>query len=331
MNNAFVKTLMEKKGRKSVLLMTHPGIELSGLKVIDAVTKGQDHFKAIEAIYKRCPDTDAVTTMMDLTVEAEAFGAALRFSDNEQPSVEGRLLENAGDVKDLSVPSLSEGRIPEYLKACSMAAERIDKPVLAGAIGPFSLAGRLFGMTEIMIALYLEPDTIIELLEKCTCFILEYILAIKKTGAAGVVLAEPAAGLLSNDDCMKFSSVFVRKIVDRCQDYSFAVVLHNCGNSGNCTEAMIKTGAGALHFGNRMNMLEALKACPSDMLVMGNLDPVGVFRYGDRETVRQALVQLINETKGYGNFIISSGCDIPPGVPLENIDEFYEVIKDCID
>lgn len=328
MNNAFVRTLMGKQGRKSVLLMTHPGIELSGIKVIDAVTKGGNHFKAIESIYKRYPDADAVTTMMDLTVEAEAFGAVLRFSDNEQPSVEGRLLVNTEDVNDLDVPSISDGRIPEYLKACSMAAERIDKPVLAGAIGPFSLAGRLFGMTEIMIELYLGPDTVKKLLEKCTCFILEYVKAIKKTGAAGVVLAEPAAGLLSNDDCMLFSSVFVKKIVDECQDDSFAVILHNCGNSGNCTDAMVRTGACAYHFGNRMNMTEALSACPSDALVMGNLDPVGVFRYGSRETVRLAVLQLMEETESYGNFVISSGCDIPPGVPLENIDEFYETVKE---
>lgn len=46
-------------------------------------------------------------------------------------------------------------------------------------------------MTELMMAMYLEPDTVKALLEKCTEFILRYCQAIKKTGAAGVVMAEP--------------------------------------------------------------------------------------------------------------------------------------------
>lgn len=97
------------------------------------------------------------------------------------------------------------------------AAEGIDKPVLAGCIGPYSLAGRLYDMTEIMMAIYTEPDTVLLLLEKCTEFILRYCLAIKETGVAGVIMAEPAAGLLSNEDCQRYSSVYVKRIIDAVQ------------------------------------------------------------------------------------------------------------------
>ncbi len=49
------------------------------------------------------------------------------------------------------------------------------------------------------------------------------------------------------------------------------VILHNCGNTGHCTPAMLKTGAKGYHFGNKADMVEALKVCPADVLVMGNL------------------------------------------------------------
>ena len=74
------------------------------------------------------------------------------------------------------------------------------------------------------------------LLDKCTDFILKYCIALKKTGANGVVMAEPAAGLMSDDDCMRFSSVYVKRIVEAVQDDNFTVVLHNCGNTGQCTK-----------------------------------------------------------------------------------------------
>ena len=55
------------------------------------------------------------------------------------------------------------------------------------------------------------------------------------------------------------------------QDDHFTVILHNCGNTGHCTKAMVATGAAAYHFGNKIDMVEALKEVPADSLAMGNL------------------------------------------------------------
>lgn len=98
-----------------------------------------------------------------------------------------------------------------------------------------------------------------------------------KSGCAGIVIAEPAAGLLSNDDCLQFSSRYVKRIIESVQDEQFMVVLHNYGKQG-LLYAMIQTGAAAYHFGNAVNIDEALAQCPADALVMGNIDPVAVLR-----------------------------------------------------
>ena len=96
------------------------------------------------------------------------------------------------------MPSLEAGRVPQYLLAERLVAESIqDKPIFGGCIGPFSLAGRLFDLSEMMMAIYTEPDTITLLLEKCTAFLKSYCQAIKETGVQGVIIAEPAAGLIS--------------------------------------------------------------------------------------------------------------------------------------
>ena len=54
-------------------IMTHPGIELLNKRVLDAVTDGEVHFKAVEALNMNYPQSAACTVIMDLTVEAEAF------------------------------------------------------------------------------------------------------------------------------------------------------------------------------------------------------------------------------------------------------------------
>ena len=52
--------------------MTHPGIELCGYTVKQAVTDGQKHAEAIQKLNEIYPAA-ACTVIMDLTVEAEAF------------------------------------------------------------------------------------------------------------------------------------------------------------------------------------------------------------------------------------------------------------------
>lgn len=75
-------------------------------------------------------------------------------------------------------------------------------------------------------------------------------------------------------------------------------------------------------------MVETLQRCPSDVLVMGNIDPVGVFKMDISEDLYNKVTGLLQTTAGYRNFILSSGCDTPPGVPFENIDMFYKALQD---
>lgn len=141
-------------------------------------------------------------------------------------------------------------------------------------------------------------------------------------------MAEPAAGLISNDDCLRYVTPYIRRIVESVQDDRFLVILHNCGDTGHCTEAMVGTGAAGYHFGNQADMVAALDACPGEALVMGNLDPVGIFKGASPEEVYRATRDLLETTRRYPNYVISSGCDVPPAVPAANIEAFYRAVTD---
>ncbi len=332
--NQIIAKLFSGQGLPVMPVMTHPGIDLIGKDVLDAVRDGQVHADAILALRRKYPGAAASTTIMDLSVEAEAFGAQVVFQPGEVPTVTGRLLQSAQDVADLKVPGLDAARVPQYLKAIRIASGKLasdqdsEKPLSAaplfgGCIGPFSLAGRLYDMTELMMAMFMEPDTVHALLEKCTAFLLEYVRAIKAAGAGGVVMAEPASGLLSGEDCTVYSSDYVKRIVDDVQDDSFAVILHNCGNQGQCTLSMAGTGAAALHFGNAIDMAGVLEQVPQDIAVMGNVDPVGIMKMALPAKVREVVMELRAKAAGHPNFVLSTGCDVPPATPQHNIDAFF--------
>lgn len=322
------KQIINHTKRFAFPVMTHPGIEMLKVSVKQAVTSGEIQYQAIKILSEKYSFA-ASSMIMDLSVEAEAFGAQIQFHENEVPTIINRLVTDHHSIYDLAVPPLDSGRVPQYVHAAELAVKGItDRPIFAGCIGPFSLAGRLYGLSELMMEILLDPVPIYLLLEKCTQFLQRYGEHFKKIGANGIFMAEPAAGMLSPQDCQKFSSEYVKKIVDYLQDDSFLVILHNCGNTDPLVESMQSTGAGALHFGNSCDLLSALRRIDRDRLVMGNLDPVAVFRMASSEEVYQKTKNLLLATRDFKNYIISSGCDIPPGVPHANIDAFQKAIKD---
>lgn len=326
---AWLKEQMAADKRRAMPILSFPSIQLMGITVKDLIADSDVQARGMYEIARRCP-TAAAVSMMDLSVEAECFGAQIRVSDDEVPTVVGSVVETPEDAEALQVPAFGTGRTGLYVEAISKALKLItDRPIFAGVIGPFSLAGRLMDMTQVMINCYEEPEMVHTTLEKATAFLLSYVKAYKAIGAHGVVIAEPAAGLLSPDFCGEFSSPYIRKIVDAVQDEEFIVIYHNCGDAvSRMVPQILETGAAAYHFGNAVSMEDMLRQMPGDVLTMGNVDPVSAIRNGTPEKVRQDTLSIMDACCKYPNFLISSGCDIPPAAPWENIDAFFAAVEE---
>ena len=321
---------MRLGGRKAALpILSFPCVSLLGISVRQLISDSARQAEGMRLVAERVPSAAAVS-LMDLSVEAECFGAQVRFSDSEVPTVVGRLIHDIDEAEALTVPPVGAARSGIYIDAIRRAAQLItDRPVLAGMIGPFSLAARLLDVSEIMADRYDEPEMVGTVLEKATEFLIGYARAYKAAGADGIMMAEPVAGLLSPALEEEFSSPYVKKIVDAVQDDTFAVIYHNCGdNTPRMLDSILSTGAAAYHFGNAVNMRQMLERIPADTVVMGNLDPAAVLRMGDPATVRTATRELMAECAAYPNFVPSSGCDMPPLTPWENINAFFRAVED---
>ena len=315
--------------KKAMPILSFPAVQLQKISVKELISDSTRQAEAMQLVAERTNSAAAVS-LMDLSVEAECFGATIRVSDEEVPTVIGRLVNDEDEANALEIPAVGAARSGLYVESIRKAVEIItDRPVLAGIIGPFSLAARLLDVTEIMMDCYDEPDMVHTVLEKATAFLIEYAKAYKAAGANGIMMAEPVAGLLSPALEEEFSSPYVKQIVEAVQDESFIVVYHNCGdNVLRMTDSILSTGADAYHFGNSIDMADMMVKMPADTVVMGNVDPAGVLRQGNPDTVRAATLAVMEKCCSYPNFVISSGCDIPPATPWENLDAFFAAVEE---
>jgi len=319
--------IVKNEIKKPLPILSFPGVQLISMTVKEMIESPENQANCMRAIADKF-DSAASVSLMDLSVEAQAFGSSVKFSDSEVPTVIGMIVETEEDAENLKIPAVGDGRTGICIKAIELAKSYItDRPILAGVIGPFSLAGRLMGMTEIMVNCLVEPELTHMVLAKACEFIKRYILALKEAGANGIVIAEPAAGLLSPEVCEAFSSVYVKSIIEAVQDDQFIVIYHNCGNTLPLIDSLLGVGAKAYHFGNAVDIGAVLDKMPNNIPVLGNLSPADHFKGGTPESVAIATKEMLTKTVGHKNYIPSSGCDIPPQSPMENIEAFFASVK----
>ena len=320
---------LQRKNKSHTLpILTFPFAKELNMTVKELVSDENKQAELICYIANKYP-TNAAIGLMDLSVEAESFGANVRFFDMDIPTVIGSLVETIEDADALKVPNPLHGRTGTYVKAIHLVKEaNLNKPVLPGVIGPFSLAGRLMDMTEIMVNCYLEPEFVEIVLNKTTEFIISYIKAFKEAGADGIIMAEPAAGVLSPALCENFSTKYVNQIIEAISDDNFIFVYHNCGDVISLMETIKNVNADVFHFGDSIDIKVMLKEMPRDKLIMGNISPVKIIKDGTPDTVREKTLALLCECNQDENFIISTGCDVPPTAPIENIEAYFKAVQD---
>ena len=273
--------------KKALPILSFPCVSKLNIPVSELISDSDKQAQGMKLVAD-ATDSAASVSLMDLSVEAECFGATICVSDDEVPTVKGRLVNDMDEAEALEVPAVGSCRSGLYVDAIKKASELItDRPIFAGTIGPFSLAARLLDVSEIMVDCYDDPDMVHLVLEKATAFLIEYSKAYKAAGAHGIMMAEPVAGLLSPSREAEFSAPYVKKIVDAVQDDNFIICYHNCGdNTPLMVDSILSTAAKAYHFGNAIDMKAMVEKFPDDVLIMGNVDTAGVLRMGTPETVK---------------------------------------------
>ena len=321
--------IIAAKDVRNLPVLYFPVLKNMGISVPDSVNSPENIAKVMREVIDEYPDTIAAITGMDLTVDAQSFGADINFSEKQAPNVVSHILETVDDIKALNLPDIHSGRVDVFTQACTEASKLIqDRPIFGGMLGPFSLAANLLDINKCMLMTLRDKENLHLLIEKCNEWLIARAKEYKAAGANGIFIAEPTAGLLSPKACDEFSSAYIKKIVESVQDDYFFLILHDCGKVTNAVPGMYATGCKGFHFGNGVDMRDIMPQIKPDVLVFGNLDPSSVFFMGTPISIYDKTMALLQSMEEYPHFILSSGCDLAPSVSDENLQAYYQACND---
>jgi [methyl-Co(III) methanol-specific corrinoid protein]:coenzyme M methyltransferase len=268
---------------------------------------------------------DAVRIPFCQTFEAEALGCKIKSGGTEGiPGIEHPPPYKLDDTPVFPDDFLSRGRIPELLKAVEILKKEVgdEAVVVAGIIGPFTIAGSLIDTVPLLKATFKKPDKIPPFLE----------VTAKAGAALGQALIDAGADIISCEDMTAspdliapntyrdLAMVYMKQVFD---SISAPKILHICGNVDAIVGWMGETGAEILSLEPKASAQLAREKCGPDVVLMGGVDTATTLFMKDAETVRVGCEESI-ET---GIQILAPGCAVAPGTPLENLLAMVEVAK----
>ncbi len=318
-------------------LAVHFCARAAGYTLRPYTTNAQALADSVLCYYERFKP-DAVWVSADTWVSAEAMGAKVGATDDNQPfgGVGEPFVRSAADIDRFPAPDVStQGRYPQMLEALSRVVEALGKDVFVVACFdqyPFSLAAALMGINAIMLKVLDDPPFVEALMQRCSDYAAAYARALGHAGADMLSGGDSPAGLLSPDLYRQLAlPAETRLIASIKSNTRQPVSLHICGNATPILPLMAKSGADVLELDHAVNIDEACRIAGPDTALWGNLDPIRVLAQGTAESVRQKALETLQavKTAGHRRFVLSSGCTLAVETPAENLQALFNCQEEC--
>ncbi len=259
---------------------------------------------------------DAVFSVMDTGVEAEAAGSVLEYRADRYPAVKHYALSMDFDPESLILPDPQrDGRMPEMLKALDILRKELKNEVLiVGCVmGPITLATQLVGMERALYMAIDDRDRLETLLDFGTDTAVAFGLAQIQAGAHLPIVFDPAASPAVIPSGL-FRQLEVPRLTRIFQSFkeggAAGAWFHAMGPAAPILSFLPESGADIANFDYYVSAKEAMTILPHTCLD-GNIKSL-LFLEGTPDRITRQSRDLLDAFGPRGGFILSSGCEIPP-------------------
>lgn len=265
----------------------------------------------------------------DLCVEAEALGCEINVyahvEDILYPTIKKKLINNE-DEMEISIPAglQMRGRVPLVSETIGLLKKDIGDEVVVGTyvLGPFTLAGQIMELNDLLKLSFKKPDKVGKLLGLLSDAIIVIANQYEKAGADYITVREMGAtsDVLSPRLFKNLILPYLKKIFEKL---SIPSVIHICGKTKDIVTFMVETGATAISVDQKNDVVQTRQILGKDTLIFGNYDPYNVLVAGAPELVRETIKKCMDD----GVSAIWPGCDVWPTVPPENFNAMMDEVK----
>ncbi len=299
----------------------YTGVQVANLKGYNAQQVLQDGDKLLECLLeaKKQYTPDGMPVVFDLQIEAEILGCELLWAEDSPPTVSSHALADTKEIP-AKIPAKTEGRIPMVLDVMKrLKAEVGDSTALYGLVcGPFTLASHLRS-TNIFMDMYDDEEYVKELMAYATDVAIAVAEFYIEAGMDIIGSVDPLISQISPEMFEQFMAADYKRFFDFVRSKGAYGAFFVCGDATKNLDVMARTGPDCLCIDENIDIVEAKKVTDAHgIMISGNLQLTITMLLGNQKDNQKAAIELMDKM-GTENFILAPGCDMPFGVPVENI------------
>jgi [methyl-Co(III) methanol-specific corrinoid protein]:coenzyme M methyltransferase len=297
--------------------VTAGGLEHEGLKLHEVHHEARKMAQAAASTFK-LTGMPSATLPLDLCAPAEALGSELNFYEDGRlqfPQVRKVIYQSTKEIRQVEGGKRAGGRIEVICNAIRLAMEDVGKDaVISGMIpGPYTLLLYICNLPNMVVEMKKEPQAVLDALFHLSSFLAEIGKAYREAGADFITIHDMggSAGFVGPSVYEKFVFPAEKELIGKLPK---PIVLSVCGRMDKALHLLAQTGADATSVDQLTNLKSAREAL-KEVMLFGNIDPVGTLLQGDETQV----VEAVLGAKEAGVDAVWPGCDLVPSTPSQNI------------
>jgi len=282
-------------------------------------------------------ELDCIVSLIDLSVECDAWGQELIFHENDaaHPHPDKLIIREIEDYAKIKKADYRNSeRMMMHIDTCRRLVEQSkgERPVIAFVFGPLGTLSMLRNQQDLYMDLYDDPDAVKAAAREVNETLKDYCSALMDVGVNAIMMDTlfASASIMSKQMWLEMEGDLVRELADVMHARNCPVMIHNCGMKiyFDAQIEMIKPCAiSFLHVPDDCaDYAECKEKYGKDITLIGCVPPPMVVTAADEEWEAECKKQIDIFAKG-GGFILATGCEYPSGSSFDRAQQMVEIAK----
>lgn len=282
-------------------------------------------------------DIDCVVTLIDLSIECDAWGQELVFSEQDaaHPNYDNMVVKEIEDYEKIQkVDYRNSKRMMMHIDVCKRLVAELKgkKPVVAFVFGPLGVLSMLRNQQDMYMDLYDDPDAVKKAARNVNETLKEYVAALCDAGVDGIMFDTLFASgtIMAKDMWVEMEGGLMEELSEVVRQKGCLNMIHNCGQRIYFDVQIKAIQPAAISFlypsDDCGSFAEVKEKYGGKVTLIGCVTPANAVIGTDEEWDRQCIDQIDAMAKG-GGFMLATGCEYPSGASFDRAQRMIDIAK----
>ena len=282
-------------------------------------------------------DIDCLVTLIDLSIECDAWGQELVYPENEavHPNYDNCVVKEIEDYKNIQkVDYRTSKRMMFHIEVCKNLVQQVghEKPIAAFVFGPLGVLSMLRRQQDLYMDLYDDPEAVLAAAAAINETLKDYVNALIDTGVHAIMLDTlfASGSIMSKAMWTEMEGGLVKQLADICHQRGVMVMIHNCGEKiyfDAQIESMNPIAISFMYAPDDCADFAECKAKYGDKITLIGCVPPVMTVIGTDEEWDACCKEHIDDMAQGGGFMLATGCEFPANAPLDRAQRMIDVAK----